>query len=80
MALCVLLRAFLHLWHLILGISGPVIDELMEVVCKRALAWQISSRCLFLVVALSVLCFVWGCVAYKLRSILIDQILRVINH
>lgn len=61
MGLCVLFGAFLYLWHLVLGIPGPVINQLMEVIGECALAWHISSRCLVLVMALSVLFSYWTC-------------------
>lgn len=57
MSLCVLSGAFLDLWHLVHGIPGPVINQLMEVIGESALAWQISCRCL--VLALSVLFSYW---------------------
>lgn len=61
MGLHILFGVFLDLWHLVLGIPGPVINQLMEVSCECTLVWQINSRCLVLVMALSVLFSHWTC-------------------
>lgn len=73
MGLCVLFGAFLYLWHLVLGIPGPVINQLMEVISECALAWQINSRCLVKVMALSVLFSYWTRGPYKLQSLFTDE-------
>jgi len=72
MSLCVLFEIFLDLWHHVLGIPGPVINQLMEVICECALAWQISGWGLVLVMTLSVLFSYWTRGPYKLQSIFTD--------
>lgn len=69
MGLRILSGAFLDMWHLVLGIPGPVVNQLMEFSCECALMLQISSRCLVLVMALSILFSYWTCGTCRLQLI-----------